>query len=97
MWQKRSDSDRASFTIPLIVFRLEATFRTSPNSRLVIAEVFQDLIVKKGHSVADAEVILVKRETIPRSYRFPRDREVSSADFLPTICVHPLTRGTNER
>ena len=64
---------------------------------LDIAEVFQNLIVKKGQPVADADAILVKRETLLRSDRFPRDREVGSADFLPSICVHPLTRGTNER
>ena len=51
--------------------------------KLDSAEVFQDLIVEKGQPVSYAEVILVKRETFLRSDRFPRDREVGSADFLP--------------
>ena len=44
--------DRASFTISLIVLRLEATFRTSTNSRPGIAEVFKDLIGREGYSAA---------------------------------------------
>ncbi len=97
MRERLLGSGRASSATSLVILRLVATIGTGPRAKPEIAEVSQDLILMKGQPVADADAILVKSETLLRSDRFPRNREVGSADFLPSICVHPLTRGTNER
>ncbi|MCY3767554.1 MAG: hypothetical protein OXH06_19220 [Gemmatimonadetes bacterium] len=61
MRQKRSDSNRASLTIPLIVLRPEVTLRTSSVFRLDIAEVFRNFIGREGYSAAD--------DVLPPRYR----------------------------